>query len=205
MIAEALQDKSANNQGSIASNETHAIQSNDKEICDATDQIIQESVASAVVSHTEKLAGKTTGGFVSTSVSIDARMSDKIKSKIWSKQFIDFATLLSKDNKSKSKLCLQVEQSDYPGKLTIYQLDTNGESELTVSTMHDWITAWNRFSAIYCLKFPNEQPKLAKHFEAVRNIADARGNWQTYDFDFRTLVAQGEIEWGGGDIHMEFL
>jgi Skp family chaperone for outer membrane proteins len=62
MIAEALQDKSANNQGSIAINETHAIQSIDKEICDATDQIIQKSVASVVVSHTEKLAGYTSGG-----------------------------------------------------------------------------------------------------------------------------------------------
>jgi hypothetical protein len=125
-------------------------------------------------------------------------VSDRIKSKIWSKQFIDFATLLSKDKKSRSKLSLQVEQSDDPGKLTIRQLDTNGESELTVSTMHDWITAWNRFSAIYCLKFRNEQAKLAKHLEAVRNIADARGNWQTYDIviDFRTLVAHVEVEWG---------
>jgi hypothetical protein len=64
--------------------------------------------------------------------------------------------------------------------------------------MHDWITAWNRFSAIYCLKFPNEQAELAKHLEAVINIADGRGNWQTYDVDFRTLVAQGEVEGGGG-------
>ncbi|XP_062601836.1 uncharacterized protein LOC134263501 [Saccostrea cucullata] len=67
--------------------------------------------------------------------------------------------------------------------------------------MHDWLTAWNRFSAIYCMKYPDQQAQLAKHLEAVREIADAKGNWKDYDRDFRTLVAQGQVAWG--DVHME--
>lgn len=51
--------------------------------------------------------------------------------------------------------------------LTIHQVereDTDGE----LSSMNDWLTAWNRYMAIY----PHEHAKLAKHLEAVRDIAE---------------------------------
>lgn len=45
---------------------------------------------------------------------------------------------------------------------------TDGE----LPSMNDWLTAWNRYMAIYCINYPNEQAKLTKHLEAVRDIAD---------------------------------
>uniref|UniRef100_A0A8W8MI15 C3H1-type domain-containing protein n=1 Tax=Magallana gigas TaxID=29159 RepID=A0A8W8MI15_MAGGI len=95
----------------------------------------------------------------------------------------------------------RVEDGDRPGKLTIHQVENDSQSEVTLSSMHDWLTAWNRFAAIYCIKYPEQQAKLAKHLESVRDIADAKGNWKAYDTDFRMLVAQGQVSWGG--VHME--
>lgn len=132
---------------------------------------------------------------------IDARVSDQIKSKIWSNQFIEFKSLLSKEKQKKGKFSLQVEEGDDVGKITIHQLDNESQNEVSVASMHDWLTAWNRFSAIYCIKYPDQQARLAKHLEVVRDIADAKGNWNGYDMDFRMLIAQGQVEWG--DVHME--
>lgn len=82
-----------------------------------------------------------------------------------------------------------------PGMLLIHQVerdDTNGE----LSSMNDWLTGWNRNMAIYCMKYPQEQAKLAKHLEAVRDIADAISNWYSYNKDSRYLIKQGHVQWG---------
>lgn len=67
--------------------------------------------------------------------------------------------------------------------------------------MTDWITAWNRFSAIYCMKYPEQQATLAEQLEEVRKLGDANGNCKAYDSDFRMLVVQEQVAWG--DDHME--
>ncbi|XP_061195879.1 uncharacterized protein LOC133204127 [Saccostrea echinata] len=105
------------------------------------------------------------------------------------------------EKQKKGKFSLQVENSDTQGKLTIHQVENDAENKSNVSSMHDWITAWNRYAAIYCIKYPEQQSKLAKHLEAVRDIADAKGNWKNYDAEFRQLVSQGQVAWG--DVHME--
>ena len=47
--------------------------------------------------------------------------------------------------------------------------------------MHDWITAWNGYGMIYCLKYPKKHAKLAEHLKAVREIKYGKGNWERYD------------------------
>lgn len=214
LISNVTSSTTANSQGSISNNTVGAPVINNPNItnsvnggqesaaaCAPNDQVIQQSVEALVINHTEKIAGKSLSGFVSTAVPIDARVSDQLKSKIWSNQYVDFVKLLSKDKQKNGKFSLQVEDGDSLGKLTIHQVDNDLLDDTSVSSMHDWLTAWNRFSAIYCMKYPDQQAKLAKHLEAVREIADAKGNWKDYDRDFRTLVAQGQVAWG--DVHME--
>lgn len=190
----ALQPTAITSQGSIAC--ASNINSNINR-----DNAIQETVEAAIVNQSDKItSGRSGSVFVSTSVSIEARVPDKLKSKIWSKQYVDFGSLLHRNKQGKEKLSLQVENSMKPGMLTIHQVerdDTDGE----LSSMNDWLTAWNRYMAIYCIKYPHEQAKLAKHLEAVRDIADAKGNWYSYDKDFRSLIEQGQVQWG--DVHME--
>uniref|UniRef100_A0A8W8I4T9 Retrotransposon gag domain-containing protein n=1 Tax=Magallana gigas TaxID=29159 RepID=A0A8W8I4T9_MAGGI len=198
-------NSASNSQGSISINPIGASNNDDNDglVRESRylDNAIQHSVEAVVVDHTEKIAGKCPTGFVSTAVPIDARVSDQTKLKIWSNQYIEFASLLSKDKQKKGKLSIQVEDGDSPGKLTIHQVENDSQSEVTLSSMHDWLTAWNRFAAIYCIKYPEQQAKLAKHLESVRDIADAKGNLKAYDTDFRMLVAQGQVSWG--DVHIE--
>lgn len=92
--------------------------------------------------------------FVSTLVSIEARAPDKLKSKIWFKQYVDFGSL--KNNS------LQVENSMKPCMLAIHQM-VKDDTDVELSSIEDWLTVWNRYMAIYCLKYPHEQAKLAKH------------------------------------------
>lgn len=85
-----------------------------------------------------------------------------------------------------------------PCMLTIHQV-VKDDTDVELSSIEDWLTVWNRYMAIYCLKYPHEQAKLAKHLEAVRDIADSKGNWCSYDKDFRSLIEQ--VRWG--NIYME--
>lgn len=167
------------------------------------DNAIQERVETAMVNQSIKItSGRSTSGFVkcSTSVAIEARVPDKLKSKIWSKQYVDFGSLLLRNKQGKEKRSLQVENSMKPGMLTIHQVERE-DTDRELFSMNDWLTAWNRYMAIYCIKYPHEQAKLAKHLEAVRDIADAKGNWYSYDEDFRSLIEQGHVQWG--DVHMK--
>lgn len=68
--------------------------------------------------------------------------------------------------------------------------------------IYAWLlTARNSFSAIYCIKYPEQQARLAKHLKAIKDIADARDNLNGNGTDFRKLIAQEQIEWG--DVHKE--
>ena len=74
---------------------------------------------------------------------------------------------------------MQIQEEDASGQLIIHQVDKDEPSSESNPSMHDWITAWNRYVTIYCMKFPEQHANLAKHIEAVRDIADARGDWKT--------------------------
>lgn len=168
-------------------------------------------VSSVVAEHSSQIVGTEfpsvsnagkKSGFVSSSVPIEARVSDKIKSKIWSKQYVDMAVLLKRE-KGKSKYSIKVEEQDQKGKVVIHNMQSADEDDFKDGSLslHDWVTAWNRYVTIYCIKDPLAQPKLAKHMEAVRQIEEEKGDWRRYDKDFRELIEQGEVEWG--DVHME--
>ncbi|XP_061178895.1 uncharacterized protein LOC133187509 isoform X1 [Saccostrea echinata] len=199
LINEVVNTRSSNlnNQGSIDNSNVQA----SPQIAISDSSVTVNAQSSVLPEATESNKGRGQTGFVSTAVPIEALVSDQIKAKIWSNQCIDFVKLLSKEKQKKGKFSLQVENSDTQGKLTIHQVENDAENKSNVSSMHDWITAWNRYAAIYCIKYPEQQSKLAKHLEAVRDIADAKGNWKNYDAEFRQLVSQGQVAWG--DVHME--
>lgn len=109
----ALQPTAITSQGSIA--RASSINSNSKR-----DNTIQKTVEAETVNQSDKIiSGRSSSGFVSTSVSIEARVLDKMKSKIWSKQNVDFGSLLLWNKQGKDKLSLQVENSMKQCMLTI--------------------------------------------------------------------------------------
>ncbi|XP_062607450.1 uncharacterized protein LOC134269265 [Saccostrea cucullata] len=111
--------------------------------------------------------------------------------------------LLLKKEKGKSKYSIKVEEQDQTGKVVIHNMRSTDDDEVRDGSLslHDWVTAWNRYMTIYCIKDSLAQPKLAKHMESVRQIAEEKGDWRKYDKEFRELIEQGEVEWG--DVHME--
>lgn len=184
-------------------------------VCQITNKSVDASisglVSGAVIEHSSQIVGTELppaanvgkkSGFVSSSVPIEATVSDKIKSKIWSKQYVDMALLLKKE-KGKSKYSIKVEEQDQTGKVVIHNMRSTDDDEVRDGSLslHDWVTAWNRYVTIYCIKDTLAQPKLAKHMESVRQIAEEKGDWRKYDKEFRELIEQGEVEWG--DVHME--
>lgn len=64
---------------------------------------------------------------------------------------MDFDSLLRRNKKGKDKLSLQVENSMKPGMPTIHQVEREAIDE-EFSFMNDWLTVWNRYMAIYCIK-----------------------------------------------------
>lgn len=80
----ALQPPAITSQGSIACESITKSNIN-------RDNAIQETVEAAIINQSDKITtGRSSSGFVSTSISIEARVPDKLKSKIWSKQYVDF-------------------------------------------------------------------------------------------------------------------
>lgn len=106
---------------------------------------------------------------------------------------------LGKRKKNKVSFYCKLRKGDV-GKITIHQVENESQNKESVASMHDWLTACDRFSTIYCIKYPDQQAWSANHLEAVSDIADTKGNWKGYETDFRMLVAQGQVEWS--DVYM---
>ena len=53
-----------------------------------------------------------------------------------------------------------------------------------VTSIIDWVSVFQIFVAIYCVKFPNQTPNLMKFCEMVYVIATRGGNWPYYDKQF---------------------
>ena len=120
--------------------------------------------------------------FTSVAIDLEARVSAKLKAKIWADEYIDFGALLSSfpdddkfilsfnnDGKSPS-LCLEPSKPK-PKFLSLGQ----------------WQTAFNTFVAVYTVKYPLKVAALLKYCEVVRDIANKSGNWRYYDQQFRYL------------------
>lgn len=113
---------------------------------------------------------------------------------------MDFGSLLVRNKQGKEIFFLQAENSTKPCMLTIHQV-VKDDTDVEISSLEDWLTVCNRYMTIYCIKYPHEQAKLAKHLAAVKDIADSKCNWYCYDKDFRSLIEQSQVKWG--DIYIE--
>ena len=120
--------------------------------------------------------------FTSVAIDLEARVSAKLKAKIWADEYIDFGALLSSfpdDDKfilsfnndgTSSSLCLEPSKPK-PKFLSLGQ----------------WQTAFNTFVAVYTVKYPLKVVTLLKYCEVVRDIANKSGSWRYYDQQFRYL------------------
>ena len=112
-------------------------------------------------------------------------ISDKIQSKIWANEYIDFGTLLQRSHAidSKYNFVLQaLPSADWP------DISLEPARKLKrIATIDQWLKAFQTFVAIYTVQFPNDAPALMKHSETVRDLAAKNAHWR-YDFSHLHLL-----------------
>ena len=120
-----------------------------------------------------------------------SRIPDKIQSKIWADEYIDLGTLLNTTLPSDFRYNLVVQSSQSASRPVISLEPTQKTKRIT--TIDQWITAFQTFVAVYTVRFSNKAPAMMKYSETVRDLAVQNAHWRYYDENFRFLrhKAQG--------------
>ena len=139
--------------------------------------------------------------FTSMSLPIDARVTPKLKAKIWAVEFINFGQLITvTPNDEKFNISINTS-TESPGQPTLC-LEPLQKAK-NISTIAAWTSAFQVFVGIYTSKFPAEAPALMKYGEVVRDLADKGANWIYYDTNFRYLRQQKSADFPWGTIYFK--
>lgn len=139
--------------------------------------------------------------FTSIGVNLGARVSSKTKAKIWAHEYIDFGVLLSVAP-PRERYALSLTSSG----------GVSGQPQLTlepyqtpkkVTSIQQWLTAFNIFVTIYAEKAAGDAPKLMKYCEVVRDLSHKSADWLFYDEQFRYLRQSAPDRYPWDQIHWE--
>ena len=133
-------------------------QVNTSEILNSSDQAstaaatVQGSIVTVLESLSEStsLMSKPNDIFVSTDIPIDMSVSDRLKRKIWAREYVDFGLLLNnkKDHDSTSfHLCLSNDMASSNNQPCII-LEPNQKSK-HINSIEMWVTAYQIFAGVY--------------------------------------------------------
>ena len=138
--------------------------------------------------------------FTSPSLPIDARVSEKIRSKIWNNEFFDFADLLSNPVfEDRYQLTLSNSSTQKFPALWVEPL-SRAKKHMSIET---WLSCLHNFVGVYTSRFPHEAPALMKYGEVVQDLAARGGNWKFYDENFRFLRQAQPASFPWGVTHWE--
>ena len=137
--------------------------------------------------------------FTSIGITLGARVSAKLKAKIWANEYVDFGALLSVAP-PRDKFTLSMS-STFSGQthLTLEPCHTTKK----VTTIQQWLTAFNIFVSIYSERAAGDAPKLMKYCEVVRDLSTKSGDWLFYDEQFRYLRQSAPESYPWDQIHWE--
>ena len=122
--------------------------------------------------------------FQSVSLPLDARVSDKLRGKIWKDEFIDFGSLLvNLVLANRFQLTVQNAES---GPLPSLCIEPVAKSK-KIASIESWLSSFHKFVGIYTKRFPHEAPALMKYCDTIQDLAGRGHNWKYYDENFRFL------------------
>ena len=130
-----------------------------------------------------QLPGRPAADATAQSNPLDFMVPQKIKDKIWAREFVELSTLLLDEDQG-----MELQISSHSSKPTFTLVP---KTKREVNTIARWTKAFNCFTAVYSRKWPEEIPGLLKHMEVVVGLADDNANWKAYDKGFRRLHANG--------------
>ena len=160
---------------------------------------IQDAHA-AIAGENSSTTGSTPGLlFKSSSLPLDARVSDKLKLKIWNNEYIELSSLLSSSvSEERFKISVSTSNQDAPSLF----LEPSVKAK-KINSFEIWLQAFHIFVGIYTSKYPSEAPALMNYGDIVRDLAARGHNWVFYDENFRFLKQSHKqlLQWG--EIHWE--
>ena len=122
--------------------------------------------------------------FQSVALPVDARVTDKLREKIWRDEYIDFGSLLANPvYANRFQLAVQNPESGPLPSLCIEPL-TKAKK---ITSIKSWLNCFHIFVGIYNRRFPHEAPALMKYCDTVQDLAVRGHNWKYYDENFRFL------------------
>lgn len=156
-----------------------------------------------VTEHCSKVSGEvaeTKSCFTSGGRKISSLISAKLKNKIWENAFIQMKELL----KGYEDSCnYSIELGNVSEEGTSFRIINKGQNNPSKSLpVHAWAKAFNRYTAIMSIQFPNCSIGMNQHMETVLTIAEQNGNWEFYDVEFRQMIMRGEAEWGSTNLEL---
>ena len=117
-------------------------------------------------------------------LSLGSTISDSLKNKIWSNEFVDLGLLLPTIHNKAQALPLVV-QGDGNEKHIAVQENTKD-----ITTIDQWVSAFSVFMAVYCQKFKDAAPDLIKYMDTIRNMFKHKEDWYQYEIEFRRSKLQ---------------
>ena len=144
--------------------------------------------------------GEPSDPFISSSLSLDVRVSEKIRAKIWNQEYVDFGSLLINPIRQ-SRFQLTVSNAE-SGQRTSLCMEP-AEKPRRITSIESWLSAFHVFVGVYTMKYPTESPALMKYGLLIRDLAARGHNWCFYDenFPFINQSHVSSLPWG--TIHSE--
>ncbi|XP_062598861.1 uncharacterized protein LOC134260311 [Saccostrea cucullata] len=112
---------------------------------------------------------------------------NKIKSKIWSNEFIDLRSLLTHQEEDPVTLLIT------PGVINLQ----HSQKSKTPLSINQWTDAFLVFTCIVIQQKPTEAPHLLKYMSFIRELQKLHGDsaWRSYDESFRKLKETVDLPW----------
>ena len=150
--------------------------------------------------------GLFTGGdrpkevFTSANLPVDARVSTKIKTKIWQEEFSDFGALLVNPTfDDKFQLTIQHSKEGLSPSLALEPMNRAKR----ITSIDTWLQAFHVIVGVYTGPYPHEAPGLMKYGAKIQDLAARGHNWRFYDENFRFLRLSQATSLPWGNIHGE--
>ena len=166
---------------------------------------VQGSIAAVLDNLTggNSIVSKPKDIFVSSDIPIDMSVSDRLKTKIWAHEYVDFGLLLnSKKEHASFHLCLSKDATQSSPGQSLITLEPNQKSK-HINSIDMWVSAYQIFVGVYTQKYPVEAPLLMKYGEVIRDLAARGYNWRYYDENFRYLRQKEPKAYSWGSVHWE--
>ena len=126
--------------------------------------------------------------------SLDHLVPQKVRDKIWAREYVDLAALLLEDEQEMElRIC---SKSDKPA----FKMVPSHKKDITSISL--WHKAFRRYAAIYLRKFPAEQEGILIYMDIISELAEDDEDWVTYDKRFRKNHASGRESYGNINVPM---